>query len=196
MPIHHCLLGTPNTSLEELKGVYSHPQALGQCRENIKKMHLTPHSFPDTAGAAAFIAEKQDKHQAALASTLAAETYDLKILMRNFEDEAGNTTRFVVFAPEQTLPDEKTPSQTSLLFEVKNVPSALYKAMGALASNGLNMVKLESYMLHHSFKATQFYVEVDTHLHHPAMQQGLEELGFYCENLRVLGCYAQNRPKF
>ncbi|MFC6788808.1 prephenate dehydratase [Methylobacterium komagatae] len=189
LPIHFQLMVLPGTPVEALKSVHSHVHALGQCRRIIRRLGLRSVVSGDTAGAAREIAEAGDPSRAALAPALAAEVYGLEILMRDVEDAAHNTTRFVVFSPEpEPLPGEGT-FVTSFVFRVRNIPAALYKALGGFATNGVNMTKLESYMIEGEFTATQFYAEVDGHPEEPGLRRALDELGYFSRELRIIGTY-------
>jgi prephenate dehydratase len=190
LPIHFQLMVLPGTKLEALKSVHSHVHALGQCRRIIRRLGLKAVVAGDTAGAAREVAEIGDPTRAALAPALAAEVYGLDILERDVEDEAHNTTRFVVFSPEPDPVAAGTgPCVTSFVFRVRNIPAALYKALGGFATNGVNMSKLESYMVDGEFTATQFYAEVDGHPEDPGLARALDELGFFSRELRVIGTY-------
>ncbi|MEE7438865.1 prephenate dehydratase [Methylobacterium oryzae] len=190
LPIHFQLMVLPGTKLEALKSVHSHVHALGQCRRIIRRLGLKAVVAGDTAGAAREIAEIGDPSRAALAPALAAEVYGLDILERDVEDEAHNTTRFVVFSPEsEPVAQGAEPCVTSFVFRVRNIPAALYKALGGFATNGVNMSKLESYMVDGEFTATQFYAEVDGHPEDTGLRRALDELGFFSRELRVIGTY-------
>lgn len=190
LPIHFQLLGLKGARIEEVRSVYSHVHALGQCRKIIRRLGLTPHISGDTAGSAREVAEWQDKTRAALAPALAAEIYGLDILAANVEDETHNTTRFVILSKEPQWPKlEAGPAVTSFVFRVRNVPAALYKALGGFATNGVNMTKLESYMVEGEFTATQFLADVDAHPEQPALSRAFEELAFFCKEFRILGVY-------
>ena len=190
LPIHFQLMVLPGTKLEALRSVHSHVHALGQCRRIIRRLGLKAVVAGDTAGAAREIAEIGDPSRAALAPALAAEVYGLDILERDVEDEAHNTTRFVVFSPEPEPVEAGTgPCVTSFVFRVRNIPAALYKALGGFATNGVNMSKLESYMMDGEFTATQFYAEVDGHPEDTGLRRALDELGFFSRELRVIGTY-------
>jgi prephenate dehydratase len=188
--VEHCLLGIKGATLEDLKRAHSHTVALGQVRHLLRDMGLTPVVEADTAGAAELIARWGNKAEAAIASSLAAEIYGLQILKANVEDAAHNTTRFYVMAPRPASPDPATPNlMTTFVFRVRNVPAALYKALGGFATNGVNMTKLESYMMDGEFAATQFMCDVDGHPEHPALRLALEELQFFSSEVRILGVY-------
>ena len=149
----------------------------------------------DTAGAARKVADSGDKSVAAVASRLAAETYGLEILAEDIEDAAHNTTRFIILADKPLVPQLDIPSVSSFVFKVRSVPSALYKALGGFASNGLNLTKLESYMVGGSFTAAQFYADVEGHIDSPAMKNALEELAFFSENITHLGTYPMDKVR-
>ena len=184
------LLVVPGAKISDLKEVHSHVHALGQCRKAIKKHKLIPVVAADTAGAARELAELGDKTRAAIATKLAAETYGLKIAERNIEDEEHNTTRFVVLAKKRNdAKHSKAPVMTTLVFRVRNVPAALYKAMGGFATNGVNMTKLESYQIEGQFSATQFYADIEGHPDDRSVALALEELGFFTSHVRLLGTY-------
>ena len=188
--VNHNLLGVPGAALSDLKAVNSHVHALGQCRKLIRELGLKPEVHADTAGAARQVAQDGDPSVAAIASGLAAETYGLEVLRSDVEDAGHNTTRFVVMAREQARPKQGGgPAMTSFVFRVRNVPAALYKAMGGFATNGVNMVKLESYQLGGSFNATQFYADIEGHPDDRLVHLALEELDFFTDYLNILGTY-------
>jgi prephenate dehydratase len=191
VPIRHQLMGLKGAKLQNIKEVHSHVQALGQCRRALHRLNLQPVVASDTAGAARMVAEKGDPSVAAIASTLAAELYGLDILLADIEDANNNTTRFVVLAPTASAAayDQTQNYITSFVFRVKNMPSALYKALGGFATNGVNLLKLESYMLDGVFFSTQFYVEIEGHPEIPSVQRAFEELNFFSRELRLLGAY-------
>jgi prephenate dehydratase len=191
-PVHHCILGVPGTKLEELTEVHSHVQALGQCRERLRALGVKPVVHADTAGAAAEIAARGDKEIGAIASELAAEIYGLDILLRNAEDVAHNTTRFLVMQTEPVTPPEGAPTMTSFLFRVRSIPAALYKALGGFATNGINLVKLESYMVDGRFQAAQFYVDAEGRPEDRSFALALDELRFFAEEVKLLGTYASS----
>ncbi len=189
-PIHHQLMAPSGAKLQGLKSVMSQAPALGQCRKIIRALGLKVITGPDTAGSARLVAEANDPTEAALASTLAAEIYGLEILKANVEDEPHNTTRFLVMAREpREMPSEGEPAITTFVFRVRNVPAALYKALGGFATNGVNMTKLESYQLGGSFVATQFYADVEGHPEDRNVRLALEELEFFTSYLKILGVY-------
>lgn len=189
--VEHCLLARPGAVLSGIRRAHSHPMALGQVLKVIKELDLTPVIQADTAGAAELIAREGTMEDAAVASALAAEVYGLEILRRNVEDALHNTTRFYVMSRERKVPtfgDVPHPV-TTFVFRVRNMPAALYKALGGFATNGVNMTKLESYMLDGAFTATQFLCDVDGHPDEPGLFRALEELRYFSRELRVLGTY-------
>jgi prephenate dehydratase len=188
--IQFTLMGVAGSSLDTIKTVHSHVHALGQCRRVIREHGLTPVISGDTAGAAREIADAQDVTQAAIAPPLAAEIYGLQILASDVEDEEHNTTRFVVLSPEMVeAPANNGPIVTSFIFNVRNLPASLYKALGGFATNGVNMTKLESYMVGGEFTATQFLAEVDGHPSDLPVRRALDELAFFTTEVKVLGVY-------
>ena len=199
MPITHALMAVPHAdgSLGPFEAAYSHPQALGQSRHFLRERGIIPLSHADTAGAAAYVAERGDPTVAAIAPKMAADLYGLKIAEDKVEDAPDNMTRFVILAREQLDPAslEGQTTMTTFVFEVKNIPAALYKAMGGFATNGVNMTKLESYQKGASFSATMFYADIIGAPGDPAVDRALEELAFHCKELRVLGSYLQARPR-
>lgn len=190
LPLSHQLMAVKGASLSTLKTVQSHVMALGQCRKAIRTLSLTPVIGADTAGSAREIAEAGDPARAAIASRLAADIYGLDILAENIEDEAHNTTRFIILARSgEWAPAGNGPVITTFVFRVRNVPAALYKAMGGFATNGVNMTKLESYQLDGHFTATQFYADVEGHPDDRPVKLALEELAFFSREMRILGVY-------
>ena len=199
-PVRHQLLGVKGAALEDIKIVHSHVHALGQCRKVIRDLGVEPRVHADTAGAAKMVAEKGDKAHAAIASSLAADIYDLNILRTDIEDARHNTTRFLIMAPDPHWPvrgpsRDKADIITSFLFEVRSVPAALYKAMGGFATNGVNMTKLESYQKGASFAATMFFADIEGAPGNARVDTALEELAFQTNGVRLLGSYAQARPR-
>jgi len=190
LPIEHQLIGAQNANEKTIKSVMSHRHALGQCRNIINQLKLTQIVGGDTAGSAKIISETNDPTIAVLASELAAEYYDLKIIRKNVEDADHNTTRFIILSrePDDAEPSEKT-TITSIIFRVRNVPAALYKAMGGFATNSVNLTKLESYIIGGSFSAAQFYVDIEGHPHDDNVRLALEELDFFSSELKILGVY-------
>ncbi len=188
-PINHMLLGLPGSKIENIKHVHSHVHAIPQCRKFLNKLEVKSHVHADTAGAAQEIALNKDPEHAAIASELAAETYGLDILERDIEDQAHNVTRFLILSTEPHFPDiDEEDIITSLLFEVRNIPASLYKALGGFATNGLSMTKLESYV-DQQFQAARFYCDIEGHHESPAFQRALEELGFFAKDVKLLGTY-------
>ncbi len=188
--IQFALMALPGASLDSLRTVHSHVHALGQCRKVIRALGLSPVISGDTAGAAREVAESGDLTQGAISPPLAAETYGLEVLAGDVEDEQHNTTRFVVLSRELVeAPPGAGPVVTSFIFNVRNLPAALYKALGGFATNGVNMTKLESYMVDGHFTATQFLAEVDGHPDDPAVSRALEELAFFTTEVKILGVY-------
>lgn len=195
-PIRHMLMAPKGVKLGDIKRVLSHPQALGQCRERLKTLGLTPEAHADTAGAAADVARSSRQDTAALASSLAAKTYDLQIIEQDMQDKARNTTRFVVLSNQPAkLNDLQGPLLTSFAFEVKHVPAALFKALGGFATNGVNITKLESYIDEDSFLASAFYAEIEGNLEMTAVARAMEELDFYSKRVRFLGTFEQARSR-
>jgi prephenate dehydratase len=192
LPIQHQLLGLPGTRLDQVRAVRSHPQALDQCRASLRELNLPAVVADDTAGAAREIAELGDPAQAAIASRLAAEVYGLEILRADIEDEAHNTTRFIILSPENLRAAPGIgPIVTTFVFSVRNIPAALYKALGGFATNGVNMTRLESYMVGGNFTATQFLADVEGHPDEQHVARAFEELTFFAE-VRILGVYRAN----
>ncbi|MCB1495157.1 MAG: prephenate dehydratase [Bauldia sp.] len=190
LPIHFQLMAPKGAKLSGIKAVHSHIHALGQCRKIIRAHKWKPMVAGDTAGAAREVAEAADRTQAALAPKLAAELYGLDILKRDVEDEAHNTTRFIILSKkDRRAKPNDGPVVTTFVFRVRNVPAALYKALGGFATNGVNMTKLESYQLNGQFTATQFYADVDGHPKDRSLALALEELQFFCAEFRILGVY-------
>jgi len=190
LPIRHALLGVKGTKAEDLTTVHSHIHALPQCQKIIKEMGLEQKVHADTAGAAQEIAELNDKSQGAIASALAAEIYDLEIIQNDVQDAAHNTTRFLVLSREAEIPEHDKSKQyvTSFIFNVRNIPAALYKALGGFATNNVNMMKLESYV-DEQFQAAQFYADVIGHPEDRPLQLAMEELGFFAKDVYLLGTY-------
>ena len=190
VPIKHQLLGLPNATLEGLTHVRSHPQALGQCRKQLRALGVTAVKTADTAGAAREVKELGDPKVGALASALAGELYGLKVLKADIADAGHNTTRFLIFSREQQeAAPENGPCMTSFVFRVRNVPAALYKAMGGFATNGVNMTKLESYIEGGAFSAAMFFAEIEGHPAQRPVELALEELRFFSTSLTIFGVY-------
>jgi len=194
MPIRHCLMA--RTADAELKTAMSHPQALGQCRHYLRAHNIIPVAYADTAAAAAFVAANDDPSAAAIAPPIAAELYGLKIINDGVQDDASNMTRFVVLARDPVDRAQLSGTlMTTFIFEVKNIPAALYKAMGGFATNGVNMTKLESYQNGASFAATEFFADIEGAPGDPAVDRALDELRFHCNSVRLLGTYKQTRKR-
>lgn len=193
LPIRHALMGVGTR--DDVREAMSHPQALGQCRHWLREHGIAPIAYPDTAGAAAVVAERADPAVAALAPPGAAAIYGLNLLAEDLADADHNTTRFVVLARGGRPVEGDGPFMTTLVFEVKNVPAALYKALGGFATNGVNMTKLESYQRGGSFAATEFYADIVGKPGDPALDRALEELGFHSKWVRLLGTYRQARAR-
>jgi prephenate dehydratase len=188
--VNHHLLALPGAALEGIKTVRSHVHALSQCRNLIRSLRLKVVVAADTAGAAAEVKERGDPSVAAIASELAGQIYGLTSLKENIEDEEHNTTRFLVMARQPlAMPDDGSPVITTFVFRVRNVPAALYKALGGFATNGVNMTKLESYMLGGRFTATQFYADVEGHPESRPLRLALDELRFFSRAVTILGTY-------
>ncbi|MEM7377924.1 MAG: prephenate dehydratase [Pseudomonadota bacterium] len=183
------LLGLPGAVVNDIEQAYSHPVLLGQCREFLKAHSITGVVGVDTAGSARSIAEAGDKRVGALASTLAADIYGLDVIARDIEDRDHNTTRFLAMARDPSTPAADVEVMTSFVFQVKNIPAALYKALSGFATCGVNMVKLESYMIDGSFTATQFYAEIQGDQRDPNVEQAMRELGYFTKRVDVLGVY-------
>jgi prephenate dehydratase len=194
MPVRHQLLGVKGATLADIKTVESHVHALGQCRKVIRELGIRPIVAADTAGSAREVAETGDKTRASIATRLAAEIYGLDVLKADVEDESHNTTRFIMLAREADWArNGDGPVVTTFLFRVRNVPAALYKAMGGFATNGVNMTKLESYMIEGNFFATQFYADVEGHPDDRRLVFAFEELAFYSKEMRILGVYPAHK---
>lgn len=190
LPIRFHLMAVPGATLATVKTVQSHIHALGQCRKIIRKLGLKAEVAADTAGSARQVSESGDVSRAAIAPRIAAEVYGLNILMEDIEDEKHNTTRFVILSKYPEFARQgggKT--VTTLIFQVRNLPAALYKALGGFATNGINMTKLESYMLDGYFFATMFYCDVEGHPDDPPLKRALDELAFFSKEMKILGVY-------
>ncbi len=188
-PIRHQLLGLPDATLQALTHVRSHPQALGQCRKLLRELGVIAVKTADTAGAAREIKELGDPRIGALASSLAGELHGLKVLKADIADAGHNTTRFLIFASEKEEASPDLSCMTSFVFRVRNVPAALYKAMGGFATNGVNMTKLESYIEGGAFSAAMFFAEIEGHPAQRRVELALEELRFFSSSLKILGVY-------
>jgi len=194
LKIEHNLLGQPGSSISDIKNVFSHAQALSQCSNFIKKNNLTENVRADTAGSAETIAKDKIKNEAAIASSLSAKIYKLKILEPNIENENSNTTRFLVMGKEVAQPDfGKKKYITSFLFKLKSKPAALYQSLGGFAINGINLTKLQSYPEQNSFKSYFFLCDLDGHIEDLKVQKSLEELGLHCQDFHVLGVFEADK---
>ncbi len=193
--VHINLLGMKGARVEDVSSAMSHTVLLGQCRGFLNKHTIKGVTGADTAGSAKHVAELGDPAQAALASELAGEIYGLDVLARNIEDFANNTTRFLIMAREPDLSRRAADMMTTFVFRVRNIPAALYKAMGGFATNGVNMVKLESYMVGGSFAATQFYADIEGHPDDPEVMRALEELDYFTSHIKVLGVYPADKNR-
>jgi prephenate dehydratase len=192
--IEHNLLGQPGSKLSDIKDVFSHSQGLSQCSNFIKKNKLIEHIRADTAGSAETVSRKKIKSEAAIASSLSAKIYNLKILASKIENESGNTTRFLIMGKEVKQPDfEKKKYITSFLFKLKSKPAALYQSLGGFAINGVNLTKLQSYPEQNSFKSYFFLCDLDGHIDDPKVQKSLEELGLHCQDFHVLGVFEADK---
>ncbi|NQV47679.1 MAG: prephenate dehydratase [Rhodospirillaceae bacterium] len=188
--VDHHLLALPGAKIADLTHVHSHVHALNQCRNVIRELGLEPVVYADTAAGAAMIADRGEAGHAAIASELAGKIYGLESLRANIEDAEHNTTRFLIMAKKPVIPDPTSKALiTSFVFTVRNVPAALFKAMGGFATNGVNMTKLESYLVGGSFQAAQFYAEIEGHPEHDNVRLALEELDFFTHRVKVLGVF-------
>ncbi len=193
--VSHCLLGIKGSTILDISYVSSHPQALAQCHNNIIKYGFKAEAKLDTAGAAKELSELGDKSRAAIASKLAANIYNLEILKENFEDISGNITRFFILSKKREIPiySKSNSYITSLIFQVRDIPSALYKALGGFATNGVNLLKIESYIGTKSLEGSQFHIDIDGHIESKPLRLALDELAFFAEDIRVLGTYEKHR---
>jgi len=197
LPIHFHLMVQPGMKRADIKSVHSHIHALGQCRKYIRKNGWKPMVAGDTAGAARLISEQGDGTMAALSPPLAARLYNLEVIEENVEDTESNITRFVVLTRSKGWVERRSPDaamMTTFMFRVRNVPAALYKAMGGFATNGVNMTKLESYQLG-AFTATLFYADIEGHPDDPSVKNALEELRFFSKEVRILGVYPKSNQR-
>jgi len=190
LEVNHCLMGVPGSTLKDIKRIYSHEQGIAQCRKKIIHNKKEMVIVADTAGAAKTISESNSKEDAAIASNLAAKIYNLNILESNFQDSEKNVTRFLVMSNELDVPKvDETDLMTTLVFEVRSIPAALYKSLGGLASNGVNMTKLESYINPQGFDVAQFYMDIEGHPNNRNVKLALEEMKFFCKRIDILGVY-------
>lgn len=197
-PVNHCLLGLKNSTIEQINTVGSHPQALAQCDKRLTALNIRPMATLDTAGAALEVSQRGDASHAAIASSLAATLYDLAILQENFQDLQGNTTRFLILSCEHKIPTQVAGQKyiTSFLFTVRNMPSALYKAMGGFATNNVNLIKLESYTPDGRMVATQFHIDVEAHPEDANMLLAMDELAYFAKDIRMLGTYVASDYRY
>ncbi len=195
--VKHNLLGIKGATMDDIKTVRSHSQAIGQCTKLISSNNLKPIISADTAGSAKFISNKKDKSESAIASELAAKIYNLEILKSGVEDEVGNVTRFFIMGKDSKHPELKNKKYiTSCIFKLKSIPAALYKALGGFATNGVNLCKLESFSVKNTFDQVNFYIDIEGHIEQPSLQKALEELGFHTQKLDVLGVYEAHQYRF
>ena len=196
--VEHCLLGLKNASIKQIETVRSHAQAIGQCKRNIQKLKLQPIVAADTAGSAKYIADQQINSESAIASTLAARIYGLKILKKHFEDQKGNVTRFLIMSGAAKAKTYKKNKKyiTSCIFRLKSVPSALHKALGGFAENKVNLTKLESFSTGNSFKQVSFYLDIEGHIENLSVKKALSVLKKHTEKLDILGVYFANSFRY
>jgi len=196
--IEHCLLAPKGATIATIKDVYSHPQGLLQCREHLREMKVTIHTYSNTAQAAADVAQWNDKTKAAIASPLAGQLYGLTVLREHMQDSDDNVTVFIIIAPQPADPDPNVGRVlTTLLYTVRNLPAALYKSLGGFATNGVNILKLESYIPPgHARDSAQFFLTFEGHPRQQSVMNALEELEFYCEKVTVLGVYPADKKRF
>ena len=190
--VRHQLVAKKESEISDLKYIRSHSMGIGQCKKVIDELSLTSIIMADTAGSAKYISEEGNKHDSAIASSLAAEIYDLKIIRENIEDDKNNTTRFLIMSKSQQDRNMELEYITSCIFEVKSIPSALYKALGGLATNGINMIKLESFISDRDFNKAQFYLEFEGHSNDAPVKAALDEITHYTNQLNILGVYPKH----
>jgi prephenate dehydratase len=195
--VHHYLMAPEGANKDSIKDVYSHPQALLQCRKKVHNLNYIPHPYADTALAAQYVSEKGDPDKAAIASELAAKEYNLRIIEENFEDTNDNKTLFLAISKDAIDPDPEIGKVlTSVVFVSRNIPAALYKALGGFATNKVNLLKLESYIPSKKKELAKFFVTMEGHLKEPSVQLAMEELDFFCESVTVLGSYYADRSRY
>ena len=193
LEINHNLMGVKGTKLSDIKRIHSHEQGIAQCRNNIIKLNKEMIIEADTAGSAKIISELKNFEDAAIASTLAADIYNLEILEENFQDSSNNVTRFLIMQKNLTEIDpESKKIITTLVFNVRSIPAALYKCLGGFASNGVNITKLESYIHPQGFDVAQFYIDFEGHPENPSVKLALEEMKFFCRHLNIIGVYKKS----
>ena len=193
LEVNHNLLAAPGTKLSSIKRIHSHEQGIAQCRKKIINLNKEMVVVADTAGAAKYISDLQSKEDAAIASELAAKIYNLEILQTNFQDLSNNVTRFLVMAPNlNNLDKDEDNLITTLVFNVRSIPAALYKCLGGFASNGINITKLESYVHPQGFDVAQFYIDFEGHPEQPFVKLALEEMKFFCKHMNILGVYKKS----
>ena len=191
--IEHCLLGLKGSSIKDIISAYSHPQGLAQCRDSLQALQINPIAQFDTAGSAKEIAQIEDKRLSAIASSLAGKIYGLEILKYNIQDQKDNFTRFIVLSNKKNIiTKENKPYITSIIFQVKNVSSALYKALGGFAKNNVNILKIESYIPLQTLKESHFHIDVDGSLESKSVKKAVDELKHYAKKLKILGTYEKN----
>lgn len=191
--IEHCLIGLPESRLEDITHAFSHPQGLAQCRNYLNYLGIKPVAKFDTAGSAQEVSESQDNHLAAIASSLAAKIYGLKILQGAIQDQKDNFTRFIVLSNKKAIQFETDKEYiTSIIFEVQNIPSALYKSLGGFAKNSVNILKIESYIPLGKLTESHFHIDVDGSIESEPLQRAIEELAFYVNKMKILGSYEKN----
>ena len=190
LEVNHCLLGVPGSTLKNIKRIYSHEQGIAQCRKKIINNKKDFFIVADTAGAAKMISESKNIEDAAIASSLAAKIYNLDTLESNFQDFENNVTRFLIMSNELKIPKvDEVDIMTTIVFEVRSIPAALYKSLGGLASNGVNMTKLESYINTKGFDVAQFYMDIEGHPNNRNVKLALDEMKFFCKYIDILGVY-------
>ncbi len=190
-PVNHCLLGIKGSTLEDIRYVASHPQALAQCYKNILDCEMVAVAKFDTAGSAREIRDKNDPAWGAIASKLAAKLYDLEIHKEYFGDLQGNVTRFIILSRENTIPKLEADKEyiTSVIFHVRDIPAALYKALGGFATNGVNLLKLESYSMTGSLQVSRFHIDIEAHPEEPHLKRAMDELRYFAKEIKYLGVY-------
>ncbi len=190
LEVNHCLLASPDASINTIKRVHSHEQAITQCRKNLIKNNKDMIVAADTAGAAKMVSELNNNQDAAIASDLAAKIYNLKIIESNFQDVDNNVTRFLIMSKNISLINANEKNlMTTLVFQVRSIPAALYKSLGGFASNGVNITKLESYVHPQGFDVAQFYIDFEGHPENDAVKLAIEEMKFFCKHFDILGVY-------